>query len=70
MGSPAWIWEGVRNDAHGPRPLQSTVAWHCQELGRLVAQAGTLDWEKLDAAYGGMLMEGLGVLGCERGDRG
>ena len=39
------------------------MAWHYQEMGRLVAQAGTLDWEELTAAYGGMLMEGLGVMG-------
>jgi uncharacterized protein YbgA (DUF1722 family) len=36
---------------------------HYQEMGRLVAQAGTLAWEELTAAYGGMLMEGLGVMG-------
>jgi uncharacterized protein YbgA (DUF1722 family) len=28
-----------------------------------VAQAGTLDWDELIAAYGAMLMEGLGVMG-------
>ena len=32
-------------------------------MGRLVAQAGTLDWGELTAAYGGMLMEGLDVMG-------
>jgi uncharacterized protein YbgA (DUF1722 family) len=32
-------------------------------MGRLVAQAGKLDWDELTAAYGGMLMEGLGVMG-------
>ena len=36
---------------------------HYQEMGRLVAQAGTTEWEELIAAYGGMLMEGLGVMG-------
>jgi uncharacterized protein YbgA (DUF1722 family) len=36
---------------------------HYQEMGRLVAQAGTLDWDELTAAYGAMLMEGLGVMG-------
>jgi len=36
---------------------------HYQEMGRLVAQAGTLDWDELTAVYGGMLMEGLGVMG-------
>ena len=32
-------------------------------MGRLVADAGKRDWEELTAAYGGMLMEGLGVMG-------
>jgi uncharacterized protein YbgA (DUF1722 family) len=32
-------------------------------MGRLVAQAGKLDWDELNAAYGAMLMEGLGVMG-------
>jgi uncharacterized protein YbgA (DUF1722 family) len=36
---------------------------HYSEMGRLVAQAGKLDWEGLTVAYGGMLMEGLGVMG-------
>jgi uncharacterized protein YbgA (DUF1722 family) len=36
---------------------------HYTEMGRLVAQAGKLDWDELTAAYGGMLMEGLGVMG-------
>jgi uncharacterized protein YbgA (DUF1722 family) len=30
-----------------------------QEMGRLVAQAGTLLWEELTATYGALLMEGL-----------
>jgi len=32
-------------------------------MGCLVADAGKRDWEELTAAYGGMLMEGLGVMG-------
>jgi uncharacterized protein YbgA (DUF1722 family)/uncharacterized protein YbbK (DUF523 family) len=36
---------------------------HYREMGRLVAQAGTEPWEELTAAYGKMLMEGLGVMG-------
>ena len=36
---------------------------HYQEMGRLVAQAGSLPWEELMETYGRLLMEGLGVLG-------
>jgi uncharacterized protein YbgA (DUF1722 family) len=36
---------------------------HYAEMGRLVAKAGKRDWDELTAAYGGMLMEGLGVMG-------
>jgi uncharacterized protein YbgA (DUF1722 family)/uncharacterized protein YbbK (DUF523 family) len=36
---------------------------HYQEMGRLVAQAGSLPWEKLLETYGRLLMEGLKVLG-------
>ena len=36
---------------------------HYTEMGRLVAQAGNLDWEELTAAYGAMLMAGLEVMG-------
>ena len=36
---------------------------HYQEMGRLVAQAGSLPWEELVETYGRLLMEGLGVLG-------
>jgi uncharacterized protein YbgA (DUF1722 family)/uncharacterized protein YbbK (DUF523 family) len=36
---------------------------HYAEMGRLVARAGSLPWDELVAAYGGMLMEGLTVLG-------
>jgi uncharacterized protein YbgA (DUF1722 family) len=41
--------------AHSPK--------HYSEMGRLVAKAGKLDWDELTAAYGGMLMEGLTVMG-------
>jgi uncharacterized protein YbgA (DUF1722 family) len=34
-----------------------------EEEGRLVADAGKRDWDKLAAEYGAMLMEGLGVMG-------
>jgi uncharacterized protein YbgA (DUF1722 family)/uncharacterized protein YbbK (DUF523 family) len=40
--------------AHSPR--------HQQEMGRLVAQAGSRSWESVATKYGGMLMEALGVL--------
>jgi uncharacterized protein YbgA (DUF1722 family)/uncharacterized protein YbbK (DUF523 family) len=36
---------------------------HYQEMGRLVAQAGSLPWEELAEKYGRLLMEGLKVLG-------
>jgi uncharacterized protein YbgA (DUF1722 family)/uncharacterized protein YbbK (DUF523 family) len=36
---------------------------HYQEMGRLVAQAGTLPWDELADTYGRQLMEGLKVLG-------
>jgi uncharacterized protein YbgA (DUF1722 family)/uncharacterized protein YbbK (DUF523 family) len=36
---------------------------HYQEMGRLVAQAGSLPWEELVETYGSLLMEGLKVLG-------
>jgi uncharacterized protein YbgA (DUF1722 family)/uncharacterized protein YbbK (DUF523 family) len=35
---------------------------HYQEMGRLVAQAGTLPWEELAEQYGRSLMEGLQVM--------
>jgi uncharacterized protein YbgA (DUF1722 family)/uncharacterized protein YbbK (DUF523 family) len=35
---------------------------HYGEMGRLVAQAGSLRWEELTARYGQLLMEGLGVM--------
>jgi uncharacterized protein YbgA (DUF1722 family)/uncharacterized protein YbbK (DUF523 family) len=41
--------------AHSPQ--------HYQDLGRLVAQAGTLPWDKLETAYGRSFMEGLNKLG-------
>ena len=36
---------------------------HYQEMGRLVAQAGSLPWTEVVETYGRLLMEGLGVLG-------
>jgi uncharacterized protein YbgA (DUF1722 family) len=39
---------------------------HYQELGRLVAQAGTLPWEELVGTYGAKFMEGLSLLGTRR----
>ena len=39
---------------------------HYQELGRLVAQAGTLPWEELSVTYGWLFMEGLALLGTRR----
>jgi uncharacterized protein YbgA (DUF1722 family) len=36
---------------------------HYSEMGRLVARAGAERWDELTAAYGAMLMEGLGVMG-------
>jgi uncharacterized protein YbgA (DUF1722 family) len=36
---------------------------HYQELGRLVAQAGTLPWKEMSATYGAQFMEGLALLG-------
>jgi len=41
--------------AHSPK--------HYTEMGRLVADAGKRDWDKLTAEYGAMLMEGLSVMG-------
>ena len=35
---------------------------HYQEMGRLVAQAGSRPWDELTAQYGQLLMEGLGVM--------
>jgi uncharacterized protein YbgA (DUF1722 family)/uncharacterized protein YbbK (DUF523 family) len=35
---------------------------HYQEMGRLIAQAGTLPWEELAEQYGRSLMEGLQVM--------
>lgn len=36
---------------------------HYQEMGRLVAQAGSIPWEELSSTYGSQLMEGLQVMG-------
>jgi len=41
--------------AHSPR--------HYRDMGRLVAQAGSLPWAELVDRYGRLLMEGLGALG-------
>jgi len=43
---------------------------HYPEMGRLVAEAGKRDWGEWTAEYGALLMEGLGVMGCERSGRG
>ena len=37
-------------------------------MGRLVAEAGKRDWDKLTAEYGAMLLEGLSVLCPEPGE--
>jgi uncharacterized protein YbgA (DUF1722 family)/uncharacterized protein YbbK (DUF523 family) len=39
---------------------------HYQELGRLVARAGTIPWEELSATYGKLFMDGLALLGTRR----
>ena len=39
---------------------------HYQELGRLVAQAGTLSWDELVSMYGAKFMEGMALLGTRR----
>jgi uncharacterized protein YbgA (DUF1722 family) len=36
------------------------------EMGRLVAQAGTIPWAELSATYGRLFMEGLALLGTRR----
>jgi len=36
---------------------------HYTDMGRLVAQAGSLPWEELAATYGRLFMEGLALLG-------
>jgi len=36
---------------------------HYQQMGRLVARAGSEPWDEMAAAYGALLMEGLSVLG-------
>ena len=36
---------------------------HYQEMGRLVAKAGSEPWDEMVPAYGALLMEGLSVLG-------
>jgi len=44
--------------AHSPK--------HYTEMGRLVAQSGTLPWAELSATYGRLFMEGLALLGTRR----
>ena len=44
--------------AHSPK--------HYQELGRMVAQAGSLPWDELVATYGARFTEGLALLGTRR----
>ena len=44
--------------AHSPK--------HYTELGRLVAQAGTIPWADLSATYGRLFVEGLALLGPRR----
>jgi uncharacterized protein YbgA (DUF1722 family) len=44
--------------AHSPK--------HYTEIGRLVAQAGTIPWAQLSATYGALFMEGLALLGTRR----
>jgi hypothetical protein len=46
--------------AHSPK--------HHTGMGRLVADAGRRDWDKLTAEYGGMLMEGLNAQSPERSE--
>jgi uncharacterized protein YbgA (DUF1722 family) len=36
---------------------------HYTEMGRLVADAGKLDWDELTAEYGAQLMEGHAAMG-------
>ena len=48
--------------AHSPK--------HYTEMGRLVADAGTRDWDELTAEYGAVLREGLVVMGRKRSGRG
>jgi uncharacterized protein YbgA (DUF1722 family) len=44
--------------AHSPK--------HYTEMGRLVAQAGSLPWGELSGTYGRLFMEGLALLGTRR----
>jgi uncharacterized protein YbgA (DUF1722 family)/uncharacterized protein YbbK (DUF523 family) len=44
--------------AHSPK--------HYQELGRLVAEAGSRPWDELIVSYGAKFMEGLALLGTRR----
>ena len=61
--TPGWL---VRFHTANKLTLMAHSIKHYQELGRLVAQAGSLPWEELIAAYGPKLMEGLALLGTRR----
>jgi uncharacterized protein YbgA (DUF1722 family) len=49
--------------AHPGNGTRTGSPKHYTEIGRLVADAGKLDWDELTAEYGAILMEGLGVMG-------
>lgn len=53
----------VRSHTAHKLALMAHSPSHYQEMGRLVAQAGSLPWEELAETYGDLLMEGLKVLG-------
>jgi uncharacterized protein YbgA (DUF1722 family)/uncharacterized protein YbbK (DUF523 family) len=53
----------VRFHAAHKLTLMAHSPSHYQEMGRLVAQAGSLPWEEMVETYGRLLMEGLKVLG-------
>jgi uncharacterized protein YbgA (DUF1722 family) len=42
---------------------------HYTEMGRLVAQAGSLRWEELGAAYGALFREGPALIENDRTER-
>jgi len=48
--------------AHKLTPMAHSLK-HYTQMGRLVADAGTRDWDKLTAEYGAQLMESLSVMG-------
>jgi uncharacterized protein YbgA (DUF1722 family) len=49
--------------AHPGKGTRTGSNKHYNDMGRLVADAGKRDWDELNAEYGAMLMEGLGVMG-------